>query len=338
MKTKIDSQPLVSVITPAYNGAKYLADCIESVLAQTYENWIYIIVNNCSTDSTPEIVKRYAQRDSRIRVHNNTDFLVLMQNWNHAIRQITPESKYCKVVHADDLLFPTCIERMVEVAEANPNVGIVGSYTVLGNTTMSEIRCAGITYPKTVVSGYEINRAAFTQQYTVFGPPTVPLFRADLIRKYENFYNEEIFYADIDACFRLLQDCDFGFVHQVLSFVRLHEESQSSTVGRKFEQTSLEVIGMLKEHGPTLFTKIEYNKLLKVKFRMYYRFLAKNLLLRRGGEFWQYQKEELIKLGHPFSTWRLIAGAFSETFHTLVNLGETLERIRRFTNKQRTTS
>jgi glycosyltransferase involved in cell wall biosynthesis len=338
MKIKKDHQPLVSVITPVYNGEGYLADCIESVLAQTYENWVYIIVNNRSTDDTPEIIERYTQRDSRIRVHNNADFLSLMQNWNHAIQQITPESKYCKVIHADDLLFPTCIERMVELAEANSNVGIVGSYSLLGNTTSTEVTCSGITFPNDVASGREINRAVFRGDFFVFGSPTVSMIRADLIRSSKKFYNDRILYADNDACFRLLQDCDFGFVHQALSYVRLHEESQSSTVGVKLNQASLEFIGMLKKYGPTLFTDKEYDKVLKMRFRRYYRFLAKNLLLGRGSEFWQYHKDKLMELGHPLSTLRLIGGAFSEAFHMLVNMGETLERVRRFANKRRRTS
>src|SRR5260370_37263796 len=102
-------QPLVSVITPVYNGEEFLAECIESVLAQTYQNWDYTIVNNRSTDRTLQIAKSYAAKDSRIRVHNNRDFLTIIQNHNHAIRQISPDSKYCKVVLADHCLFPACL-------------------------------------------------------------------------------------------------------------------------------------------------------------------------------------------------------------------------------------
>ena len=122
-----EEQPLVSVITPVYNGADYLEECIESVLAQTYQNWNYTIVNNRSTDRTREIAQRYADKDSRIRIHDNTDFLPIMKNHNHAIRQISPESKYCKVVLGDDWLFPECLMKMVSLAEGNPSVGLVGA-------------------------------------------------------------------------------------------------------------------------------------------------------------------------------------------------------------------
>ena len=115
-----ECKPLVSVVTPVYNAEKYLAECIESVLAQTYNNWDYVIVNNCSKDGSLEIANEYARQDSRIRVHNNTEFLSMVQNFNHSLLQISADSKYCKVLHADDLLLPECLMQMVALAEQNP--------------------------------------------------------------------------------------------------------------------------------------------------------------------------------------------------------------------------
>lgn len=60
-------QPLVSVIIPCYNGSAYLADCIESVIAQTFGDWEMLIVDDCSTDDSARIIKEYALRDSRIK-------------------------------------------------------------------------------------------------------------------------------------------------------------------------------------------------------------------------------------------------------------------------------
>ena len=121
-------QPLVSIVTPVYNGEKYMQECIDSVLAQTYQNWEYIIVNNCSTDRTLEIVTSYAERNPKIKVYKNECLVTALQNHNRALRWISPESKYCKLLHADDWLFPNCLEMMVRVNEAHPSVGIVGSY------------------------------------------------------------------------------------------------------------------------------------------------------------------------------------------------------------------
>src|SRR6266404_5992434 len=142
----IENQPLVSVVTPVYNGQEFLADCIESVLGQTYENWEYTIVNNCSTDRTLEIARSYAARDSRIHVHENQDFLPIIQNHNHAIRQISPYSKYCKVVLADDWISPDCIMKMVALAEKNPCVGLVGAYGLLGDGI--HVIWRGIPFPR----------------------------------------------------------------------------------------------------------------------------------------------------------------------------------------------
>src|SRR5262245_9335007 len=114
---RLQMQPPVSVLTPVYNGENYLAECIESVLAQSYQNWEYIIVNNCSTDRSLEIAQSYAQKDARICIRNNRTLVGVSENHNIAVGQISPASKYCKVVHADDWLFPECIMEMVKVAE-----------------------------------------------------------------------------------------------------------------------------------------------------------------------------------------------------------------------------
>src|SRR5258708_3929396 len=57
------SPPRVSIVTAVYSGAEYLTECIESVLAQTYQNWDYTIIDNCSTDNSLEIAEQYLARD-----------------------------------------------------------------------------------------------------------------------------------------------------------------------------------------------------------------------------------------------------------------------------------
>src|ERR1044071_3944387 len=95
------NSPKVTVLTPAYNEAKYIATCIESVLAQTYQNWEYIIVDNCSKDGTLEVARRYELRDKRIRVIHNETLLPQAKNFNFAVTQISADSEYCKFVQGD---------------------------------------------------------------------------------------------------------------------------------------------------------------------------------------------------------------------------------------------
>jgi len=246
-------QPLVSVVTPVYNGAKYLAECMESVLAQSYYNWEYVIVDNCSTDKSPEVARFYAENDRRIRVHRNQKLASMAENHNIALRLISPESEYCKIVHADDWIFPECIAEMVKVAEGNPSVGLVGAYGLRG------VRVVGdhLPYPSTVVPGHEICRRNFLGKgFYVFGSPTSVLFRSDLVRKRKSFFNGHPFHAqfmDIEACYEVLQSSDFGFVHQVLTFSRTHDESASSSYGRTgFNTDLLAQMNILRKNALTL--------------------------------------------------------------------------------------
>lgn len=304
----LNSQPFVSVVTPVYNGEKYLAQCIESVLRQTYENWEYIIVNNCSTDRSLEIAQHYADQDPRIRIHTNEDFLALMANWNHALHQIAPNSKYCKVVHADDWLFPDCLMAMVEVAEANPSVGIVGAYRLNGD----QVDLDGLPYPSTVVSGHKLCRKSLLEgDFYVFGSPTSLLIRSGLIRSRQPFYKEHI-YADVEVCYNILQDTDFGFVHQVLTYTRMHNESQTS----RHQSLNTGILGkltILTQYGPFYLNHEEYGTLLKQIMRRYHRFLGRNIL-RRDKDFWDYHQRWVENLGVSLSKIELLRGLVRELY------------------------
>ena len=197
-------EPLVSIVTPVYNGARFLPQCIESVLAQTYQNWEYVIVNNCSSDESLTVAHRYAKRDSRIRIHNNTEFREAIANWNHALRQMSRLSVYCKIVHSDDWMFPECTAKMVELAENNPTVAVVGSYRLIGTRVGNH----GIAYNERVLSGREICGRQLRGEADVFGNPSAVLFRSKNIRSREQLYEEQgpiKVGQDIQVCMELLK-------------------------------------------------------------------------------------------------------------------------------------
>ena len=169
----MSSEPLVSVVTPVYNTGEFLAECIESVLQQSYQNWEYVIVNNCSTDNSLEIAESYSAADPRIRVVNTDRLLPLALNFNFALRQIPPQSRYCKMVLADDGLFPTCLQDMVALAETDDAIAIVGAYGLAGRGIESAgLLCAGPTRFTAVLSGREACRLFFLDSMYLFGTPT----------------------------------------------------------------------------------------------------------------------------------------------------------------------
>lgn len=316
-------QPFLSIVTPVYNGGRYLAECIESVLAQDYVNWEYLIVDNRSTDDTLAIAERYAAQDSRIRVSTNDRFLPVIENWNNAIRQISPQSRYCKVVHADDLLLEGCIRRMVDAAETDSRIGVVGAYRINGDS----VDLDWLPYPQTVFSGREVCRKRFLGAKDIFGSPTSTLVRADLVRSRGDFYDPSVLHADTEVCFDLMQEYDFGFVHHVLTYTRRHEHSVTSKVS--LLQTYIGAqFNRLVKYGPSVLNRQEYETQYRKLRRQYRRMLGFHLIrpvlskefraARR--QFWEYHREELARVGERIGALEMAIGLTAVVYNKAVSM------------------
>jgi glycosyltransferase involved in cell wall biosynthesis len=315
--------PLVSVVTPVHNGESFLAECIESVLAQTYEALEYLIVDDCSTDATLDIALRYAEKDQRVRVVRNEASVGVMANHNRAFRLISPQAAYCKVVSAEDMIFADCIARMVELAENNPSVGVVGSYQLVG----SYVRWQGLEYPQTVVPGPEICRRVFlgSQAGFGFGTPTSILYRADLVRATDDFYPDAAPHSDASACFKHLNTCDFGFVYQVLSWGRIRQELESAK-SAKINRYASAYLSDLQRYGPLYLSESELKHRLRQNVDEYHRFLAMNVGRRRGRDFWDYHRGRLDALGYRMSGLRMIKMAAKTVLRQILNPGHAITK------------
>jgi glycosyltransferase involved in cell wall biosynthesis len=314
-------QPLVSVVTPVYNGAKYLAECIESVLAQTYGNFEYVILNNHSSDATLEIAESYAARDGRIRVFSNDTVVDVISNHNKAFGLISGTASYCKVVSADDWLFPECLERMIDLAEAHPSVGIVGCYQLSGGGKDWKNWCvkwAQVPYPSAVVPGREIGRLHMLGGVDVFGSPTSLMYRADLVRAHERFYPNASAEADTSACCRCLRECDYGFVHQVLAYERVHDVRVTTRSQSLNAYLSSDIADLL-EYGDSFLSPVERDRRLRQMMTNYYKFLAISALKMRERRFWAFHKERLAQLGYPMRPIRLAGGVLMTLLDLLLN-------------------
>ncbi len=116
-------EPTVSVIMSAYNSAEHLRDAIDSVLAQTFKDYEFIIINDGSTDNTKEILE--SCDDPRIRVYHQEN-MGLTCSLNRAIRY--SRGKFIARIDCDEMALPLRFQKQVEYLNSNPEIGLVGSY------------------------------------------------------------------------------------------------------------------------------------------------------------------------------------------------------------------
>ncbi|MBN1966010.1 MAG: glycosyltransferase [Anaerolineae bacterium] len=119
--------PRVSIIMPVYNGERYLARAVDSMLAQTFTEFEFIILDDCSTDATPDILARYD--DPRIRVFRNEENLRITRTLNKGFDLATGE--YIARMDSDDFSFPERLQTQVEYLDSHPEVGLLGTRVYL---------------------------------------------------------------------------------------------------------------------------------------------------------------------------------------------------------------
>jgi len=325
----VPSGPLVSVVTPFHNTRKYLRECIESVIGQTYDNWQYTLVDNSSTDGSSEIAALYATRfPTKISVVHTDSFLSQVQNYNFALTCMARDSKYCKMVQADDWIFPDCIRSMVDVAESHPSVGIVGAYELAGTTVQMD----GLPYPSTEVAGRDACRFYFLKDKYLFGTPTSLLLRSDLIRSREPVYDERRApFEDAHLCFEMLRKCNLGFVHQVLTYSRRDSESILSNA-RELGLLLFCRLAIVVAHGREYLSTEEYRRCLRDAERRYFLYLSRCRMRGRSYEFWEFHRRCLASIGYALS-WRILANWLPraliektwETFWTIWDRGSYVD-------------
>ncbi len=115
-------KPDISIIMSVYNGEEYLRETIESVRKQTFENWELVIINDCSTDSTGEILADFSLEDERIKVHTNEVNLKLPTSLNKAISLCS--GTYIARMDADDICLPDRFEKQYQFMEEHPEVAL----------------------------------------------------------------------------------------------------------------------------------------------------------------------------------------------------------------------
>jgi glycosyltransferase involved in cell wall biosynthesis len=144
--------PLVSVLITSYNRENYISESIESVISSDFHDFELIIVDDCSTDRTVEIAKKYAEKDRRVKVYQNDINLGDYPNRNKAASYAN--GKYIKYLDSDDLFYNYSLKVMVDFMENNPIVG----FAVSSNTNSTIQKFPIILKPSQSIRQHFLNK------------------------------------------------------------------------------------------------------------------------------------------------------------------------------------
>jgi glycosyltransferase involved in cell wall biosynthesis len=135
MKSK--KNPKISVITAVYNGERFLVKTIESILNQTFKNFEYILINDCSKDKSLKIMKEYKKKDKRIVLINNKKNIGSASSRNLGLKMA--RGGYIAILDHDDLALPERLEKEQNYLEKNPDIFLVSGQSInideFGNET-----------------------------------------------------------------------------------------------------------------------------------------------------------------------------------------------------------
>jgi len=233
-----EARPLVSICMPAFNAGRWIAPALESALRQTYTEFELVLADNGSTDRTLEIARSFDDR--RIRIETTTRTIGAVANHNRAIR--LSRGAFVKLLHADDLLHPDCVEAMVALALSDEEIALVFSpREVLLEEGSDPEWAKRFARPhdrfrrlERVNEGRDLFRqllaAGFEENW--IGEPSAVLLRRRTLEQV-GLFNERLFQiADLELWARIAYGHRLGFVDRNLSVYRHHEQSGTAQNAR----------------------------------------------------------------------------------------------------------
>ncbi|WP_236794542.1 glycosyltransferase [Amycolatopsis sp. GM8] len=222
-------RPAVSVCVPAYQAERYLADTVSSVLSQTFADFELVVLDNASTDRTAEILAGFD--DPRLRVVRNEHVLPLADNWNRAVAETT--APLVKLLCADDLLHPRCLEQQHAAFAAEPGLALVCSRRDLINEQARMItRNRGLRGLLGRRPSADVVRKIVRHGGNPLGEPGGALFRREHFDKVGGFDARWRFPMDLALWIRLLELGDFYGIEESLAAFRINRGSVSARAQR----------------------------------------------------------------------------------------------------------
>ena len=217
--------PSVSVCIPVYNGQAFLAETLRSVLDQTYRDFELVVLDNASTDATGRIARSFG--DPRVRVETNPTTIPQPDNWREAVRRC--RAPLIKLVCADDLLHPRCLEYQVGPMEADPGLAVVAARRhMIDERSRVLVPRRGLGGMTGVRSSVEVARRVVRNGANPIGEPGGVLFRREHYYAAGGWRPERRWVMDLDLWMRLLQYGEFLGLPETLAAFRVGRTSLSA--------------------------------------------------------------------------------------------------------------
>lgn len=217
----VKSSPKISVLIPVYNSERYLAECLDSILAQDFHDFEILIADDGSTDNSLELIKSYAAKDARIRWWQNPRNLGLTRNHNACLQEARGE--FIKFLHQDDkFLQPSVLSRMAAVLEQDATVTLVATSSHIIDEHGRVLTERNYFQPTGARDGKNVIVQCLEANKNLIGEPTVVMFRkSHAARGFDERYRQIL---DLEFWFHLLEQGRFYFLSELLVAYRLHPQ------------------------------------------------------------------------------------------------------------------
>lgn len=219
------TKPLVSIVVPSYNHASYIEKCIECIKNQDYDNYELIVIDDGSTDNSPEILSELQKKYGFYLKLNKNQGLV--KTLNFGLKEIA-KGKYFTICASDDFWLPNKLTLQVEFLEKNPNYAMVyGKAKVIDeNDNILKERTEATNLN---LKGGDIFKELLLNEFHL---PVSYLFRGKVIQKM-GFYRENIWAEDFDMNLRIAKKYHIGFINEYLFCYRVNNSIPSKNLNFK---------------------------------------------------------------------------------------------------------
>jgi glycosyltransferase involved in cell wall biosynthesis len=254
------TMPKVSILVPSYNASVFLDESITSALNQTFTDFELIIVDNCSTDDSEEIISKYLA-DKRIKYYRNEKNIGVVNNFNKCLSYASGE--YIKFLCSDDKLHSELLEKSVSVMDQYPNVLLVASFFEDFGFASRIVKTPFTHLVNGKKAIYQI-----LNNYNYLGQPSNVMIRKSAL-SVGNFNNEFCWMADWELWLRILSIGDCYIIPEVLSYARDHDNRVSRAMQKKFNNyfENYKMVKAIKKHNELHldFKEFDIDKVIKKK-------------------------------------------------------------------------